>query len=316
MIKIEKYKENPILKAEFDWESKGVFNPGAVKIEGKIYLIYRAISSHNSCLGFTVSNDGFHFRKRENPFLNEIDPVEDPRITKMEEENRIIVTFTDLTIEGPEIGFLGLSPDLKRVRSLVTLDKHIEDKDAVLFPRRIKGEYLLLHRPHRWHQRWFLENYKMISKFNLEFPKFEELPQCPSIWISFSNDKNFSTWKNHQLLMKPIFPWEERKIGAGVPPIETSEGWILFYHGVDKDFVYRGGVALLEKNNPWKVKARLPYPILEPEEDYEGKIVFPTGAIIEEDQFLIYYGANDKYICVGSVEVNKLMKELKKYPVQ
>ncbi len=49
--------------------------------------------------------------------------------------------------------------------------------------------------------------------------------------------------------------------GGGAAPIETSEGWLLFYHGVSgtcNGYVYSIGGAILDKENPSIVKIPLP----------------------------------------------------------
>ena len=52
--------------------------------------------------------------------------------------------------------------------------------------------------------------------------------------------------------MKPKYQWESSKIGAGPPPVKTKEGWLLIYHGVDENHIYRTGIALLDLEDPSK----------------------------------------------------------------
>jgi len=93
------------------------------------------------------------------------------------------------------------------------------------------------------------------------------------------------------------------------------------YHAVDDSFVYRGSVALLDLKDPSKVIARIPYPLLEPEEDYEkygdvNNVVFPEGAYIFENELFIYYGAADKYIALAKIGIKELLDELDHYLVK
>ena len=123
-------------------------------------------------------------------------------------------------------------------------------------------------------------------------------------------------------IMKSEYPWENRKIGGSVPPIKTPEGWLFIYHGVADDrepFCYRAGAALLDLENPSKVIARLPYPILEPEEGYEVKgdmdnVVFPVGAYIHDGYLYMSYGGADKVVALCRFSYDELLKELKKNP--
>ena len=92
-------------------------------------------------------------------------------------------------------------------------------------------------------------------------------------------------------------------------------GWLLIYHCVDPDHVYRAGAALLDLEEPWRVIARTPEPILEPKEGYEREgdvpnVVFPEGAVVIGDEFLVFYGAADKVCCVASVHLDELVSHL------
>jgi len=133
----------------------------------------------------------------------------------------------------------------------------------------------------------------------------------PSIWIAEGN--TLSNFEKNTVLMKPEQDWEELKIGSGPPPIKTKHGWLLIYHGVDKDLVYRTGAALLDLNNPVKVIARTKEPVLQPQEPYErigdvNNVVFPTGACVIDEKLHVYYGGADKVCCLAVVELNALLQ--------
>ena len=117
--------------------------------------------------------------------------------------------------------------------------------------------------------------------------------------------------REHKLVMKSEQSWESRKIGVGAPPIKTDRGWLLIYHGVAQDRVYRAGAALLDLEEPWKIIGRSSEPILEPEAEYERvgdvpNVVFPEGAVIIGDELLVFYGAADTVCCIASVRLNEL----------
>ena len=116
--------------------------------------------------------------------------------------------------------------------------------------------------------------------------------------------------------LRPTYPWEARKIGAGPPPIKTEEGWLLIYHGVDERSVYRAGLALLDLDDPTRVIARLPEPILAPEMPYEREgdipnVVFPTGAVVRDGVLYVYYGAADKVCALATAPVSDLLAALR-----
>jgi len=158
------------------------------------------------------------------------------------------------------------------------------DKDAVLFPKKIDGKYMILHRP------------------------MHKEPM--GIWIAYSDD--LIEWYGEREIMAPCENWEEKKIGAGAPPIKTEKGWLLIYHGVDEDSVYRLGAAMLSLDDPSKVIYRHPEPILEPERDYEIRgevpnVVFTCGACEVGDKYYVYYGGADRVICVATVDKEDML---------
>ncbi len=98
----------------------------------------------------------------------------------------------------------------------------------------------------------------------------------------------------------------------------------MIYHGTQEENegrTYRGGAALFDLDNPKKLIARIPYPILEPEKDYElrghvSEVVFPTGTAVFGKRLYVYYGAADSIVAAASIELDKLLKELLKYRVK
>jgi len=323
MTKLKRYQNNPILKPnpKNQWESKAVFNPGVAYKNSKVYLLYRAVGEYKNYinrLGLAVSQDGFHF-KRVSPqpiFKPEADyekwGCEDPTINLVEKEIYITYVALDRPAFDPKKivqTALAKTTDFRNFQRMGIITPKLSDnRDVVLFPERIRGKYIMLHRP----KRWTGKKYKTL---------------LPSIWISYS--KNLLNWSDHQLLYQPTETWESIKIGAGAPPIKTSLGWLLIYHGVGPDMnpslirfdkeiqtrIYRAGALLLDLNNPAKIIGRSKKPILEPEKDYEingdvPNVVFPTGNFVKNGQLFVYYGAADKTCCLATISLNKLIKEL------
>jgi len=337
MIKLRRSKLNPILTPSEKnwWEKEAVFNPGVCQKDGRVFLLYRAIGEYEfyvSRLGLARSDDGVRFRRvNREPILEPTKlydrwGCEDPRITSFS-DGRFFITYAALSEPannggGPPATALLSTKDFKNFRRYgIVTPFGSDNRDVVLFPEKIKRKYIMLHRPHRWTQRELLRMFNQkksdIAESEIWFPStLGNLPDKPSIWIAWSN--NLREWFGHKILMKPTFPWEAIKIGAGAPPIKTEKGWLLIYHGVDNQKVYRVGAALLDLKTPSKVVARLPYPILEPEKPYEKEgdipnVVFPTGVIICDGVLFIYYGAADKVIGVATIKLNLLLEELEKY---
>jgi predicted GH43/DUF377 family glycosyl hydrolase len=173
-----------------------------------------------------------------------------------------------------------------------------DDKDATIFPQKFNGNYIMYHR--------------------IE----------PSIWISTSSRLQIP-WpqENHRILVGPGagMAWDGVKIGGGSQPIKTKYGWLIVYHGVDHNWVYRLGVLLVGLDDPGTVLYRSPNPILEPIEQceigedgcYVPNVVFTCGALPsvdkdildDEDEILVYYGAADTAICVATAKVSELIPE-------
>jgi predicted GH43/DUF377 family glycosyl hydrolase len=142
--------------------------------------------------------------------------------------------------------------------------------------------------------------------------------------IDTLEDLTIEFWKEYfinfqdHILLSPKYDHEISYIGGGCPPIETALGWLLIYHGVKdslEGYVYSACAALLDLDNPQKEIARLPYPLFEPEYEWELKgevnnVCFPTGAVVFDDTLYIYYGAADERIACASVSLPNLLEEL------
>lgn len=304
MLKLQRLSQQPILTPvrDHEWEREAVFNAGAVYANGLIWLFYRASNNRFrfdtpvplpeykfvSSIGLAVSSDGIHFSRFDRPVFSpateqEAWGVEDPRITRIGDTYYMCYT----AFGGRH--WKDFRPALAWSRNLfewhgrqILLDE--PNKDVALFPEKVGGRYVLLHR------------------------------REPSIWIAFSDD--LQNWTDHQILMEPIpGGWEAKKIGAAGPPHRTEAGWVLFYHAVDADNVYRLGVALLDLNDPTRVLARYPHPILEPETDWERyglvpNVVFSCGSVEKDGAYFVYYGGGDCCLGVAAVDRTVLLRHL------
>lgn len=295
------------------WASGAVFNPGAWHDGDRLHLLFRAVPAgyrrihlddaapgepevgyddYISYIGYAHSDDGEHFTWHEQPFLAPDAPfdrcgAEDPRITCL--GGTCYITYTALSepafgaADGVRIG-LASTTDFTSVTKHGVIGPAKRDKDAVLFPRRIDGRIAMLHR--------------IVPDVQLVY--FDDEAQLCDPPAGF--------WERHladldaHIVLRPIpDTWESKKVGAGPPPIETDEGWLLIYHGVDDDHVYRMGLALLDLDDPRRVIARTEDPLLEPVEPYEREgdvpnVVFPEGAAVVDGTLHLYYGAADKVI--------------------
>jgi beta-1,4-mannooligosaccharide/beta-1,4-mannosyl-N-acetylglucosamine phosphorylase len=198
----------------------------------------------------------------------------DPRVCSL--EDRYYLSWCN-GYHGPTIG-LGYTHDFQTFHQLENaLLPH--NRNGVLFPRRINGKYAMLSRP-------------------------PDTGHTPFGDIFYSESPDLVHWGRHRFVMAPIaWTWQSTKIGAGLTPIETAEGWLAFYHGVltsCNGFVYSFGAALLDLDQPWKVIYRSAPYLIAPHQPYEcvgdvPNVIFPCAALVDADtgRLAIYYGCAD-----------------------
>lgn len=220
--------------------------------------------------------------------------VEDPRITPL--AGRFYVTYVAVSRHGAATA-------LASTADFQSFDRHgvifcAENKDVVLFPRTIDGNYVALHRP-------------------VGGTPFAH----PEMWIARSPD--LVHWGQHEFLFAGRRDWETGRVGAGTPPIEVPGGWLQIYHGnqrprkVGDVGSYYGGAMLLAKSNPGQVLRVCNEAILRPQQAFElqgyiGNVVFPTGVVEEDDRLLVYYGASDKYTAMVEISTADVLRALLK----
>jgi predicted GH43/DUF377 family glycosyl hydrolase len=237
------------------------------------------------------SKDGLHFRVDEVPFIlpsGDCDTygIEDPRVTAI--EGRYYIVYTSVSGRGISVS-LSLSNDMRKSIPMGVI-LHPENKDACLFPERIRGEYALFHRP------------------TVCFGR-------PSIWFSLSHD--LVHWGLPELIVEPRgLPWESKKIGIGPEPLPTDKGWLVLYHAVGANDAYSLGLLLLDAENPNRVLKRSGTPFLSPETEYERNgfyknIVFCNGWVrLQDGQIRLYYGAADSSVCCAETSLEEIFNHL------
>lgn len=295
---------NPIITfQDVPLPCQAVCNPAACIVDGETLLLLRVIGPDNSSnLLVARSQDGISgWRYDPQPLLGPLaEPgwyealgAEDPRIVFMPERDEFVITYVGNSRQGAGV-CIATTRDFRTVERL-GLVIHPYNKDAVLFPRLVRGCYHLLHRPTAGP----LEN----------------------IWIGESDD--LRNWGSPYCVLEESDQpgWDNGKVGAGPPPIETPQGWLLLFHGVQHEetgWRYRMGLALLALDDPRTVIARTPTWVLEPREPYEMRsgqpgVVFPTGAVVQNDMLRLYYGAADTSVALATAPLPRLMETLEQY---
>ncbi len=168
----------------------------------------------------------------------------------------------------------------------------IVDKNAVLFPEKIRGKYVFFHR--------VFPDILIDERDTLDFAPDEYL--------------------NGERAISPRSKaWDSRKVGAGPPPIRTEAGWLLIYHAVDdrNDSTYQIGAMLLDLEEPRRVLHRSGRPILKPEAWYENEghkrgVVYPCGAAVLGDELFVYYGGADRVVCAARHDLPSFLRQLQR----
>ena len=322
MVTTKRSKDNPIFYAtrENSWEAEAAFNGSVVK-DGPIYtMVYRALSLEHlyqdkrlklSTIGTAESRDGVHFKKRRQLIAPqeawEKYGCEDPRITKF--EGKYYIFYTALGNWPPNAD--GIKVAVAITSNLETIEeRHLvtpfNAKAMGMFPERVNGKIAVV---------LTANTDRPPAKICIAF-----LDTIEQLW-----DANFwNEWyKNLDSHLVPIYHTENDHLEVGAAPIKTADGWVLVFCYIENYFknnrVFRIDAALLDLTNPQKLVGQTLDPLLIPEEQYEiygmiPNVIFPSGALLDEGQFFVYYSACDTSICRASITLNDLLEELKHNP--
>ena len=297
-----RYDANPIIGRDGNARSNSVFNSAVVPFKDGFAGVFRCDSlsiSMDIFAGF--SKDGLHWDIEDTPIHLVGDDPEvttreyryDPRVCYM--DGKYYVTWCN-GYHGPTIG-IAWTDDFKTFHQLENAFLPY-NRNGVLFPRKIQGRYMMMSRP-------------------------SDTGHTPFGDIFVSQSEDMIYWGRHRHVMSrgPMW-WEAVKIGAGACPIETTEGWLMFFHGVASTcngFVYSMGGAILDINEPSKVLYRCENHLLTPEEPYETtgfvpNVVFPCATLQDGDtgRIAIYYGAADTNVGLAFTTVDRVLDYIKK----
>jgi beta-1,2-mannobiose phosphorylase / 1,2-beta-oligomannan phosphorylase len=303
-ILFRRHRDNPILKAS-DWPYpiNTVFNPGVALLDdGTTVLLCRVedrrghshfcvARSRDGVTGWQIDMRPTMMADPEN-YPEELWGIEDPRVTYVPELKEFYIAYTSYSRGGPGVS-------LARTKDFVLFERlgaimSPEDKDAALLPRKIDGQWAIVHRPVGMHG--------------------------AHIWMSYSAD--LVHWGQQRMILEARRGawWDANKIGLSTPLIETEEGWLMIYHGVHttaSGALYRLGLALFDRDNPELCLKRGDEWVFGPEEQYEregdvNNVVFPCGYTIgpDRDTLYIYYGAADSCVALATASISELLSWL------
>jgi len=310
-----RHRDNPVLSGDdVPYPCSLAFNAGVAKLGGRYVMVFRndrfrrepRLEALGTSLGLARSNDGVRWRVdpdwRFELSTDEVRRAYDPRLTVL--DGRLYLCMAVDTNHGIRGGVAALDDDLRvEVLSLSAPD----NRNMVLFPRKVAGRYARLERP-----------FPVYGKGGRD--RFD-------IWYSDSPDLRY--WGHSQLVLGcERIGWCNDKIGPTAPPIETPAGWLALVHVVDRDDGralkgweprwtkrYTVGLVLLDRDEPWRVIGMCPRPVMVPDERYpyetdgfRGSVLFPTGLIAEDDGTVkLYYGASDTVMALATARIDDLL---------
>jgi beta-1,4-mannooligosaccharide/beta-1,4-mannosyl-N-acetylglucosamine phosphorylase len=277
-----RYSANPIIPRDLTARSNSIFNSAVVPFKDGFAGVFRCddtarhmdINAGRSKDGinWVIEDDPINFIKTH-PDLPDSQYKYDPRVVLI--EGRWYIIWCN-GYHGPCIG-MGYTDDFEKFYIMENVTMPF-NRNGVLFPRKINGRYAIFTRP-------------------------SDSGHTPFGDIIYSESPDLEFWGRHRHVMAPSGGWQSTKVGAGPAPIETTEGWLLFYHGVltsCNGFVYSFAAALLDLDKPWQVIARSRPYFISPQEIYEcagdvPNVTFPCAALTDGDtgRIAIYYGCAD-----------------------
>jgi beta-1,4-mannooligosaccharide/beta-1,4-mannosyl-N-acetylglucosamine phosphorylase len=292
---------NPVIPRDLIPGANSIFNSAVVPFEGAFAGVFRIDNRVRQMrLHAGRSSDGLNWQIEAEPirFLTDVPALQafqygyDPRVCWL--EDRYYVTWCN-GYHGPTIG-VGYTHDFETFHQLENAFLPY-NRNGVLFPRKIGDKYAMLSRP-------------------------SDTGHTPFGDMFYSESPDLCHWGCHRHVMSPRgLSWQSTKVGAGPTPIETTEGWLLIYHGVltsCNGFVYSMGAAVLDLDEPWKVIYRAAPYLLAPWKTYEcvgdtPNVVFPCAALSDAPtgRIAIYYGAADTVTCLAYTQVDELLDYVK-----
>jgi beta-1,4-mannooligosaccharide/beta-1,4-mannosyl-N-acetylglucosamine phosphorylase len=289
---------NPIIHPRQVPCANSIFNSAVIPFRDGYAGVFRVDDRcRNMRLHRGFSRDAIHWDIDHEPLTFKTDDPDaapfqygyDPRVCTI--EGRHYVTWCN-GYHGPTIG-VGWTDDFDVFHQLENAFLPY-NRNGVLFPRKINGNYAMLSRP-------------------------SDTSHTPFGDIFYSESPDLCYWGRHRHVMSPVSgQWDATKIGAGPTPIETEAGWLLIYHGVltsCSGFIYSFGAALLDRDEPWKVLARGRSYLMAPREDYERcgdvpNVVFPCAALLDRPtgRLALYYGAADTVVGLAYAYLDELLE--------
>jgi predicted GH43/DUF377 family glycosyl hydrolase len=216
---------------------------------------------------------------------NESNGIEDARFVRFVEEDGVATYVATYTAYDGRVTIPQLleTRDFLRFRICTLNGPEVQNKGMALFPRRIRGQYVMLSRQ-----------------------------DAENLYLMYSDDLHF--WHTKVPLLKPTYSWEFLQIGNCGSPIETEAGWLVLSHGVGPMRKYSIGAFLLDLEDPSRVIGRLTRPLLSPDElereGYVPNVVYSCGSLVHAGLLILPYAMSDTASSFATVPLADLLKAM------
>lgn len=303
-----RYSANPIIGRDALSTSNSIFNSAVVPFQKGEYQyagVFRCDDTNRRMrlhVGFSINGIDWDILEEDVAFEGADPEVAaweygyDPRVAYI--DGHYYVTWCN-GYHGPTIG-VAWTDDFETFHQVENAFLPY-NRNGVMFPRKINGRFAMLSRP-------------------------SDTGHTPFGDIFYSESPDLEFWGRHRHVMSPAAfeksAWQCMKIGAGPIPIETSEGWLMIYHGVLRScngYVYAFGSSLLDLDEPWKVLARSGPYLISPREIYEcmgdvPNVTFPCAALHDpqSDRIAVYYGCADSVTGLAFGYISEIVEFTKK----
>jgi predicted GH43/DUF377 family glycosyl hydrolase len=208
--------------------------------------------------------------------------IEDARFTRFTDERGSVLYRASYTgFDGTRVVSRILETEDFRIFTSMPLSGiAVRNKGVAFFPRLIEGTHMAL-------SRWDRETNS----------------------IAYSSDGYH--WDDYVTFHVATEPWELIHVGNCGPPLETDEGWLVLTHGAGPMRRYVIGAVLLDLQDPTKVIATYPGPLIAPQEDerngYVPNVVYSCGGLIYRGTLVLPYGVSDCATRIARINVDSLL---------
>src|SRR3954453_21444095 len=279
-----------------DFEVVGVFNPGAVRVDGEVILLVRvAERPREKRPGYTGLPRWENHGELTVDWVpdDELEPI-DPRVVRRKADGLVRLTFTSHL----RVVRCGDGRSVREITGFTFCPQEEVDEFGIEDPRitalngRFYFTYVAVSRHGPASALASTDDFRTFDRHGVVFcPENKDVvlfpetirgayaalhrPVCgtpftrPEMWVARSPD--LLHWGGHAPLTLGGGAWQSGRVGAGPPPVRVPGGWLAVYHGnrhptrPGEVGAYYGGAILLDADDPTKVPRWAAEPFMRPE---------------------------------------------------